>query len=268
MNIALITAGGTGFRMSSRNLPKQFLELHGKPIIIYTLELFEFHPEIDAIAIACLDGWQDHLRHLLERFYIKKAVSIVPGGPSRGESIRNGLNELRGRYPEDSVVLVHDAVRPLIDADTISNNIASVRKYGSAVTSVPEIETVAVSRDGHQIEDILERSQCRIARAPQSFRLGDLYRAYQRAPAEKDFPDPASLMMYCGYPLYIVEGPMYNIKITTSSDFYMFRALKEAQENSQIVGVGIPSYTSELFEYHQGAGEKPILTYERENNDV
>lgn len=268
LNIALITAGGAGFRMSSRNLPKQFLELHGKPIIIYTLELFEFHPEIDAIVISCLDGWQDYLRNQLERFHIRKVVSVVVGGSSREESIRNGLYELHTRYPEDSIVLVHDAVRPLIDADTITNNIVSVREHGSAITSMPAVETVAVSLDGNRIERILERSQCQIARAPQSFRLGDLYRAYQNAPVEKELVDPASLMIHFGYPLYMVEGPLYNIKITTSSDFYMFRALKDAEENSQILGIGIPAYISELSKYGQDNGENPILTHRKEHSDV
>ncbi len=248
MNIALITAGGAGFRMSSRNRPKQFLELHGKPIIIYTLELFEFHPEIDAIVIPCLPDWQEYLIHQLERFYIKKVAAVVPGGANRWESTKNGLDEIYNRYPEDSIVLVHDAVRPLIDADTISTNIDSVRKYGSAITSVPAIETIAVSKDDDRIERILERSHCQVARAPQSFWLGELYRAYQRASTEgcTEFLDSASLMLHYGYSLHLVEGPMYNIKITTSSDFYMFRALMDAQENSQILGIGIPAYTSEF----------------------
>ena len=253
MNIALITAGGSGIRMSSRNLPKQFLELHGKPIIIYTLELFEFHPEIDAIVIPCLAGWQDYLRRQLERFQIKKVVSVVSGGSSRGESIRNGLNEIHDRYPEDSIILVHDAVRPLINADTISRNLDSVRKHGSAITSSPAFETVTVSQSGEQIDRIVDRTQCKIARAPQSFRLVDLYRVYHKASAEKlaECVDAASLMMHYGYPLHMVEGPMYNIKITTSNDFYMFRALKDAEENSQIMGVDLPVYIDELSRYHQ-----------------
>lgn len=256
MNIALIIAGGTGVRMSGRDLPKQFLELHGKPIIIHTLELFEFHPEIDAIVIPCLAGWQDYLLSQIERFHIKKVVSVVPGGLNRRDSIRNGLDELRDRYPEDSIVLVHEAVRPLIDADTISRNIDSVRKYGSAVTSVPVYETVAVSQDNDRIEHILNRSQCHLTCTPQSFRLGELHRAYERAAAENyTVINDAILMLHYKHPLHLVECPMYNIKITTPSDFYMFRALKDAQENSQIQGVGIPSYTSELFKYNQDRGK-------------
>lgn len=258
MNIALVTAGGTGLRMSSRNLPKQFLELHGKPIIIYTLELFDMHPEIDAVVIPCLEGWQDYLRRQIERFHIGKVISVVSGGQTRFDSTQNGLEELYKRYPADSAILIHDAVRPFIDAGTISRNIDSVRQFGSAVTSVPAIETVAFSQDGEQVERILERSQCWIARAPQSFQLGELHRTYQRAAAEghTEFPDTASLMLYYGYPLHMVEGPMYNIKITTADDFYMFRALKDAEENSQILGTAIPSYTSELIKLYQEMNEK------------
>lgn len=253
MNIALITAGGAGIRMSSRNLPKQFLELHGKPIMIYTLEQFEFHPEIDAIVIPCLADWQDYLLRQLERFQIKKVVSVIPGGPNRSASIRNGLEELYRKYPEDSVVLVHDAVRPLINRDTISRNIESVKKYGSAITSSPAFETVAACEKKDQISSVLKRSQCVIARAPQSFRLGDLYRAYQQASPEQlaEYVDPASLLLGKGCKLHAVEGPMYNIKITTSNDYYMFRALKDAEEDSQILGVDVPSYAYELTKYDQ-----------------
>ena len=143
MNIGVIFAGGVGKRMNSRVKPKQFINVYGKPIIIHTLELFDNHEEIDAIAVACLEDWIPYLEELLEKFNIKKVKKIVPGGASGQESIYNGLKaaeEIAGG--EKSIVLIHDGVRPLIHAKTISDNIASVKEHGSAITSVTVKETV------------------------------------------------------------------------------------------------------------------------------
>jgi 2-C-methyl-D-erythritol 4-phosphate cytidylyltransferase len=182
MNIAVIFAGGTGQRMNSRTKPKQFLLVHGKPIIIYTLEAFDQHPDIDAI--------------------------------------------------------VHDGVRPLIDQQTITDCIVSVKKNGSAVTVVPATETIVQSEDG-VITNIIDRKQCQLARAPQCFRLGELHDAHHKAVEEGlgDFIDSASLMSYYGHKLYEVEGANSNIKITTPSDFYIMRAIMDAKASSQIFGL-------------------------------
>lgn len=240
MNAALIFAGGTGTRMNVKTMPKQFLPLHGKPIILYTLEQFEYHPEIDVIVVVCIEGWIDYLNRLLEKSHFKKIQWVVPGGASGQESIYNGLNALHEHCPEDTIVLVHDGVRPLVNAQVISDNIACVQAHGNAITTSAAIETIMMmdqDADG-VIRQIFPRKDCAMARAPQSFRLGDLYAAHCRARSENrlDFIDSASMMMEYGHILHTVTGPAENIKITTPSDYYMFKSFVEAEENKQIFG--------------------------------
>ncbi len=240
MNVALIFAGGSGTRMNAKAKPKQFLELNGKAIIIHTLEYFEEHPEIDAICIVCIESWMDYLKDLLQRYFIKKVCWIVPGGATGQESIRNGVESIHkdcGK-PDDCVVLVHDGVRPLISGKLISDNIQCVRLNGSAITVAPAVETIVTADADICVQNIYDRSRCHLARAPQSFFLNELYDVHKKAQAEgiSDMIDTASLMKRYGHSLYMVDGPVENIKITTPLDFYLFRAIYEARENSQIFG--------------------------------
>lgn len=239
MNIAIIFAGGTGQRMNTAAKPKQFLELHGKPIIIYTLEHFQEHPQIDGIVLVCLKDWIPYCRELLARFGIGKVQAIVPGGSSGQESIFRGLEAAQKLYPQDSVVLIHDGVRPLINAQLITDVIDCVEKNGSAVTVAPAIETVVVKKQDGHIGDIMDRSRCEMAKAPQCFYLKDIYGAHLRAIAEDkhDFIDSAGLMKHYGFRLSTVVGSSENIKITTPIDFYLFRAIIDARENMQILGL-------------------------------
>ena len=241
MNCAMIFAGGTGTRMNSKGKPKQFLELHGKPIIIYTLEHFERCDEIDEIVIACNSDWINYLEKLLVKFQITKVVKIVPGGQTGQISIRNGLNALYERHAdkEDTVVLIHDGVRPLIYPETIKENIEVVRKYGNCITTAPVTETVLAKDDAGEATQTIDRSKCCLARAPQGFYLKDIVEAHRKLVAAGDplVIDSASLMSSFGVKLHIIAGPMENIKITTPSDFYIFRAIVDAQENSQIWGI-------------------------------
>ena len=236
---ALIFAGGTGKRMNTKTLPKQFSELHGKPIIIHTIEHFESHPEIKDIVVVCVDDWLDYCRDLLARFNIKKVSQVVPGGETGQMSIFNGLEALREKYQgNDDYVLIHDGVRPLIDEEIISKNIESVKKYGTAITVKPVIETVVQVDEEDIINNVIERSTCQTAVAPQSFVLSEIYSLHMRAQAEKlfDMTDSATLARYYGLSLHTVMGGSENIKITTPSDFYIFRAIYEARENAQIFG--------------------------------
>ena len=240
MNIGVIFAGGVGKRMNSRVKPKQFINVYGKPIIIHTLELFDNHEEIDAIAVACLEDWIPYLEELLEKFNIKKVKKIVPGGASGQESIYHGVKaaeEIAGG--EKSIVLIHDGVRPLIHAKTISDNIASVQEHGSAITSVTVKETVLVVSKDNSIDSVPKREDTRLARAPQSFYLDEIIGAHRKAIAENklDFIDSCSMMQYYGKKLYLIEGPQENIKITTPDDFYTMRALLDAKEEAQIYGL-------------------------------
>ena len=240
MNTALIFAGGAGRRMHSAGKPKQFLELHGKPIIIHTLEHFDRHPEIDAIAVVCIAGWIDYLKDLLIRFHIKKVRWIVPGGETSQESTRAGLGILEANCdPRDTIVLIHDGVRPLITEKLISDNIAAVKEYGNAITAAPAIETIITVDDNEDVTELIDRQVCRLARAPQSFYLSDIIAMHQKAMADNydKMIDSASLMIHYGVKLHLVEGPAENIKITTPSDFYIFKAIQEARENMQILGL-------------------------------
>ena len=240
MNIPVIFAGGSGTRMNTKSRPKQFLELNGKPIIIYTLELFDNHPMIDGIVVVCLESWIPFLEKMLKKFEINKVVRIVPGGSTAQESTLNGLyaaEEYAGD-DQDAIVLIHDGVRPLITEETITANINKVKEVGSCITVVPASETFVVKqKDG--ILSIPKRSDCMLARAPQSFYLKDIMKVHRQNMAGDNisFIDSCSMMSTFGYKLGIVEGPVENIKITTPTDFYVFRAMAEVHENQQIFGI-------------------------------
>ena len=244
MNIAVIFAGGSGIRMNTKSRPKQFLELNGKPIIIYTLELFDNHPGIDAITVACIEPWIPFLQKQIRRFEIGKVVKIVPGGASGQESIYNALQAaeqyaLAKCGSLDGVnVLIHDGVRPLITQQTITDNISKVEECGSCITCVPATETLVVREQDGSMQ-IPSRKDSLIARAPQSFRLADIISAHRRAIEEgiNDFVDSCTMMSHYGYAMGVVNGPVENIKITTPTDFFVFRAMVQVHENQQIFGL-------------------------------
>ncbi len=239
-NIAVIFAGGSGIRMNTVSRPKQFLELNGKPVIIYTLELFDNHPDIDAICIACIESWIPFLKKMLRKFEINKVVDIVPGGETGQDSIYNGLcsadkwAKLQG---DEAAVLIHDGVRPLITQQTITDNIQTVREKGNCITCVPATETFVVTQDDGTLQ-IPSRKDSLIARAPQSFLLKDVLGAHEKARSENrhDFIDSCTMMSHYGHHLNTIIGPMENIKITTPSDFFIFRAMVQVHENQQIFG--------------------------------
>lgn len=237
-NIAVIFAGGTGQRMNTRTKPKQFLELHGKPVLVYTLEQFQQHNMIDGIVLVMLESWIGHCWELVKLYGLDKVVAIVPGGETCQTSIFCGLSKAGELYDEDSIALIHDGVRPLIDGETITRAIACAREHGSAITVSPAVETIAVQDGEGVVGQIIDRSKCQLAKAPQCFRLGDILGAHRRAREEgkTDYIDSASLMRSFGHTLYTVEGTPENIKITTPGDFYIFRAIMDARENSQILG--------------------------------
>ena len=239
MNVALIFAGGTGQRMNTRTRPKQFLELHGKPIIIYTIEQFENHPLIEGIVVVCLEGWIPTLEREIKKHAITKVSSIVPGGATGQESIRKGVFEVERLYPADTIVLVHDGVRPLIDEETITKDIECAEEHGNAITVAPATETIIQATPDDKIGTVLDRHSCSMARAPQCFRVGELADAHRQSLEEglgNSFVDSCDLMRHYGHELYMVEGRPENIKITTPDDFYTFRAIMDARENSQIFG--------------------------------
>lgn len=240
MNIAVIFAGGVGKRMHSKECPKQFLKIYNKPIIIHTLEYFEKHPLIDAIVISCVEEWIPYLEELIYKYRIEKVKKVVVGGETGQLSIYNGLKAAEDvANGEKAIVLIHDGVRPLINAKLITDNIESVKKNGSAITTAVVKETILVVNEGTAtINYVPSRKNSRVARAPQSFWLNDILNAHEKALSEgkKDYIDSCTMMQEYGYDLFLVDGPGENIKITTPEDFYIMRAILEAKENAQIYG--------------------------------
>ena len=240
MNIAIIFAGGVGQRMHSGGTPKQFLELHNKPILVYTLEQFQWCENIDAIILVSVANWITYCNELIDKYRLTKVISVISGGTTGFESIDKGILKTKELFPDDSVVLIHDGVRPLIDQQTINANIEAVKLYGSAITVSPAIETIIKQDDStKEIDMIIDRGTCQIARAPQSFFLKDIFELHERAKREglASFIASASLMFHYGYKLHTVVGSSDNIKITTPKDFYVFKAFVEARENYEIFGV-------------------------------
>ena len=234
-NIAVIFAGGVGRRMNINSRPKQFLEYRGKPIIIYTLELFENHPLVDGIVVACVESWIPFLKKLAKRFKINKILDIVPGGQTGQDSIYNGLIAVRTLSGKDNcVVLIHDGVRPLICEQTITDNIHKVLNEGSCITCVPTTETFLITQPNGDLI-IPDRGNSLVARAPQSFFLKDILSAHERAREEgrHDFIDSCTMMHYYGHQLAWMNGPMENIKITTFTDFFVFKAMIKARESKE-----------------------------------
>lgn len=239
MNVAIVFAGGSGQRMRQTAKPKQFLELYGKPIIIYTLEVFERHPEIDMVVVPCIDGWQDYLQRLLNRFQISKVKKILTGGKDTQESKMNALRYLKDICKDDDIVILHDAVRPLVTEKMLTDNLESVRKYGSAVCMVPFAETGIVSEDRETTNNTIARNTLFIAKAPQSFYFKDVYEAHSKA---EHMPytiaiDTCSVMTELGKTLHLVPCETTNIKITTPEDYYIFKALVDLKASEDLFGI-------------------------------
>lgn len=234
MNIAVIFAGGVGKRMNSGDIPKQFLEVDGKPILIYTLEKFEHNKNIDAIVIPCVDTHIDYCSSLISKFSISKVKSIIPGGASAQQSTLFGLRAAAEiSCKDDDIVLIHDGVRPLIKSKTIDDNIDNVRKYGNAITCVNLKETILVGYGDNKDPLTIKRNEGLIARAPQSFYLKEILSLSERAvKEEKCVIDSCTMLELYKIPIYTVIGPDENVKITTRDDFVMFKGMIE--EKSKI----------------------------------
>lgn len=239
MNIGIIFAGGTGSRMHSKDKPKQFLEIYGKPIIVYTIEHFENNPDVDCVVVVCVADWIDYFKQLVDKYHLTKVKDIVPGGSTGQLSIYNGLCAAKKIAIDDNpIVLIHDGVRPLITSDLLSQNIENVKIFGSSITSAIVKETIVEILDDGTIKNVVDRPHSRVAKAPQCFFLADILNAHEKALSENqnNFIDSCTLMQHYGYVLHMTDGPYENIKITTPDDFYTMRAILEAKENAQIYG--------------------------------
>lgn len=244
MNSVLIFAGGTGQRMKSRlNIPKQFLKVYNKPIIIYTIERFEKNENIDNIIVVCIKDWIKRLEKYLIKFNIKKVSAIIPGGESGFESRIIGLKYLyENSKNKKDIVLIHDGVRPIISNNTINDNIKMVKQKGCSITMGRATETISIIDENKNIKTTLDRNICGFARAPQSFYLNEIYDAYLKAKNDnrEDLIDSASVFEYCGKILYTIYSSDDNIKITTPMDYYLFKALiKASKENKFDISVDL-----------------------------
>ncbi len=243
MNLALILAAGVGQRMRNSGLPKQFLKLFGKPIIIYTLERFEQSPEIDAIVIVCREGYLDLMRGLLADYSMRKVSHLVIGGNSRQASLRKGLEAIREKGGKDEdIVVIHDGVRPMVSLSTIRENVRMAREHGCAVTVRPATESVVVTDSGVAgIADFKNRRSTYFLTSPQTFLLGTIWKAYEAADAEDygGMPLLDAGMLYAsrGEDVHLVKERNKNVKITTPEDFYYLKAMIELEENMSIFGI-------------------------------
>ena len=233
MTVALVFAGGSGVRMGAA-VPKQFLDLNGKPVLAHALDLFERHPDVDEIVLVLHADYVATASSFAARHGITKVAHVVAGGESAQDSIYNGLREMSGIYLPDTVVLIHDGVRPYVSADVIAANVRAVREKGNAVTYTPCYETIVLSKDGQTIDALPFRRESYTAQAPQSFRLGDILAAHERIRARpegyRDMVDQATICWTLGIPIHLVLGNRGNIKVTTPEDLLMLEALLRRRE--------------------------------------
>lgn len=234
MNVAVIIAGGSGSRMG-QDIPKQFINVYDKPVLVYTLEDFQKHPQIDAILVVCIDGWHDVVKAYSKQFGIHKLKWVVSGGNSGQESIRNGIYALEGICSDDDIVIIHDGIRPLVDETVLTDVIVKCQQYGNAVSSLPYNEQIFVVDDEISTVKYIPRETLRRVSTPQAYKFGKLLWAYKTAFAEKIGIYGSSytntMMVELGERLYFAAGSDKNIKLTTKDDLEMFKAYLKSEKD-------------------------------------
>jgi 2-C-methyl-D-erythritol 4-phosphate cytidylyltransferase len=229
LTYAVIIAGGTGHRMG-QDIPKQFINVYDKPVLIYTLEGFQKHPQIDAILVVCIDGWHDVLWAYAKQFNISKLKWVVSGGETGQESIRNGVYALEGIASGEDTVVIHDGIRPLVDDTVLTDVIVKAAKYGNAVTSMPYNEQIFVVNpdDPNTTKQFIPRETLRRVSTPQAYRFGRLDSAYHEAFEKKigifGSAYTNTMMVDLGETLHFAAGSDKNIKLTTKDDLELFKA--------------------------------------------
>ena len=230
-NLALVLSGGTGARMH-QDIPKQFLTINERPVIIHTLEAFQKHPEIDAIAVACLEGWENFLWAYAKQFNITKLKHVVRGGENCQASSRIGLYELEKHYKADDIVLIHDGIRPLVPAEMISDCIMTTRNYGTAICVIPCTGTMMETEDGVTSKSHYPREHLKSGQTPNGFMLGEICDIHRRA-LEVGITNSIgshTLMLELGKTVRLYYGSEKNIKLTTVEDIEIFKALLAAKK--------------------------------------
>ena len=227
MVTAMLFAGGIGARMQSSDLPKQFLEVGGKPIIIHTMEHFSKHPMVDAIVVACKEDWIDYLVELVERYSVKKVRSIVPGGATGFGSIRNGVRAVSCfARNNDDLILICDGVRPMLTPRLITDCIEHTKKYSTAVPVTPSIDSLLYSIDGESCGKSYDRNTMYITQAPQGYTMEKILWAHSEAD-RRGITNPISsseLLIELGESVHLFRGERFNIKVTTPEDLVLLRA--------------------------------------------
>lgn len=230
-NYVILLAGGIGKRMGVE-IPKQFLEVEGKPILVYTVERFQQNPKIEKIVIVCVKDWMERLKQLVSMYSLTKVEWIIEGGNTSHDSIKNGVYFLQDRIEEDDCVIVHDAVRPILPQKAIDEVIRVAHEKGNASSSIPCHPPIVYTEDFESgIEDV-DREHVMLTASPQAFKYSLMRSCYQQADKEKrnDFTFTSSLLIHCGVRVYFAKGTTSNIKITTRSDLALFEALLKAPE--------------------------------------
>ena len=233
MNVALVIAVGSGRRMH-QEIPKQFLNVNDKPIIIYTLEAFQNHPDISEIGVVCLDGWHEILKAYARQYKINKLTWVVSGGENGQGSIRNGVFEAEKRYQPDDLILVHDAIRPMVSQEIISDCIIQCRQFGSAIVTLP-CNTAVLRRTGmEESRESVPRETLAMTQTPQAFPIGKLADAHREALKRGITNSVASctMMIELGKTVHFSIGSETNIKLTTQDDLKIFRALLAIENKS------------------------------------
>lgn len=237
MNIALIIAGGSGSRMG-QDIPKQFINVYDKPVLIYTLESFQRHPLIDAIEVVCIDGWHDILWAYAKQFNIDKLKWVISGGKTGQESIRNGVFHLEGTAAPEDIIIIHDGIRPLVEPSVLTDVIGKCALYGNAVTSMPYNEQIFVidEDDATTTQKFIPRETLRRVSTPQAYSFGLLDEKYHEA-FEKGIGIYGShytntMMVELGVTLHFAAGSDKNVKLTTKDDLEMFKAYLKADKDT------------------------------------
>lgn len=234
MNVALIVAGGCGKR-ANQDIPKQFLNVYDKPIVIYTLEKFQKHDEIESIAVVCLKGWEKVLETYSKQFNISKLKWIVEGGNTVQESIRNGVFYLNEVLNEEDNIIIHDGIRPMVNDIVISDSIDKCNKYGNGITMLPIYEQIFKIDDGVSTNEYIPRDSIICMQTPQTYKLEKIYKAYKKAFCDNIGTSGSAyantMMVDLGERLYFSKGSSKNIKITTADDIEIFKALLKAQKD-------------------------------------
>ena len=233
--VAIIIAGGSGHRMG-QDIPKQFINVYDKPVLIYTLEGFQKHPQVDAIEVVCIDGWHEVLWAYAKQFNITKLKWVISGGETGQDSIRNGVYNLERHVQDDDIIIIHDGIRPLVDETVLTDVILKARQYGNAVTSLPYNEQIFVVDDELSTVKYIPRETLRRVSTPQAYKFGKLNWAYHEAYEKKIGIYGSSytntMMVELGEKLYFAAGSEKNIKLTTKDDLEMFKAYLKLDKNN------------------------------------